>query len=238
MRRIDKKLNMMKANILAESRYLESKGLIKEEEYLKGTLHTLIGTEMRAEKLADNTGAKHHVAVYEEAAKATKEFLRQHPEMMDAAEEITNHFSKKLYGLDESDLSTYKGEMSKSGDYPFTRNVGDRQKADELERFNKENRKAFEEMFNKKYSNTIIKTSDGDYTFETLQFRNNHGNYNVVFKKPSNGGFMDSTLIISYDQNNGYYVSDKGYDVNGRKIEVNLDDESAKKVTEMLKYNK
>jgi hypothetical protein len=49
---------------------------------------------------------------------------------------------------------------------------------------------------------------------------------------------MDSTLIISYDQNNGYYVSDKGYDVNGRKIEVNLDDESAKKVTEMLKYNK
>jgi len=30
MRRIDKKLNMMKANVLAESRYLESKGLIKE----------------------------------------------------------------------------------------------------------------------------------------------------------------------------------------------------------------
>ena len=30
MRRIDKKLNMMKANLLAESRYLESKGLIKE----------------------------------------------------------------------------------------------------------------------------------------------------------------------------------------------------------------
>ena len=28
MRRIDKKLNMMKANLLAESRYLESKGFI------------------------------------------------------------------------------------------------------------------------------------------------------------------------------------------------------------------
>ena len=32
MRRIDKKLNMMKANLLAESRYLESKGLIKEDD--------------------------------------------------------------------------------------------------------------------------------------------------------------------------------------------------------------
>ena len=30
MRRIDKKLNMMKVNLLAESRYLESKGLVKE----------------------------------------------------------------------------------------------------------------------------------------------------------------------------------------------------------------
>ncbi len=33
MRRIDKKLNMMKANLLAESRYLESKGLIKESNF-------------------------------------------------------------------------------------------------------------------------------------------------------------------------------------------------------------
>jgi len=32
MRRIDKKLNMVKANLLNESRYLESKGLIKENE--------------------------------------------------------------------------------------------------------------------------------------------------------------------------------------------------------------
>lgn len=31
MRKIDKKLNIMKANLLAESRYLENKGLIKEE---------------------------------------------------------------------------------------------------------------------------------------------------------------------------------------------------------------
>ena len=30
MRRIDKKLNMMKANLLAESRYLETKGLVNE----------------------------------------------------------------------------------------------------------------------------------------------------------------------------------------------------------------
>ena len=30
MRRIDKKLNMIKANLLAESRYMESKGLLKE----------------------------------------------------------------------------------------------------------------------------------------------------------------------------------------------------------------
>lgn len=33
MRRVDKKLNMMKANILAESIYLESKGLIKEGNF-------------------------------------------------------------------------------------------------------------------------------------------------------------------------------------------------------------
>jgi hypothetical protein len=36
MRRIDKKINMVKANILAESRYMESKGLLKEDEYLGG----------------------------------------------------------------------------------------------------------------------------------------------------------------------------------------------------------
>jgi len=33
MRRYDKKLNMVKANLLAESRYLESKGLIKESNF-------------------------------------------------------------------------------------------------------------------------------------------------------------------------------------------------------------
>lgn len=32
MRRFDKRMNMMKANLLAEQRYLQSKGLIKEEE--------------------------------------------------------------------------------------------------------------------------------------------------------------------------------------------------------------
>jgi|LakMenEpi03Aug12_release.lakeMendotaPanAssembly.Ray.scaffolds.fasta_scaffold177775_2 hypothetical protein len=120
MRRIDKKLNMMKANLLAESRYLESKGLIKEEEYLRGDLHTLIGTEMRAEKIADNSnGAEHHVAAYEAAAKATKEFLRQHPEMRDAAEEIEAHFSKKLYGLDENRLSSLFGGFKKESVYPY-----------------------------------------------------------------------------------------------------------------------
>jgi len=38
MRRIDKKLNMMKVNLLAESRYFEYKGLIKEgdEEQISG----------------------------------------------------------------------------------------------------------------------------------------------------------------------------------------------------------
>jgi len=78
--------------------YMEGKQVIKEEEYLRSDLHTLIGTEMRAEKIADNSGgAEHHVAAYEEAAKATKEFLRQHPEMMSAAEEITDHFLQKLY---------------------------------------------------------------------------------------------------------------------------------------------
>ena len=34
MRRFDKKYNMQKANLLAEQRYLESKGLIKESEEL------------------------------------------------------------------------------------------------------------------------------------------------------------------------------------------------------------
>ena len=119
MRRIDKKLNMMKANILAESRYLESKGLIKEEEYLRGDLHTLIGNEMRAEKIADNSGgAKHHVEAYEAAAKATKDFLRQHPEMMDAAEEITDHFSKKLYREGINEILGFGG-FKKESVYPY-----------------------------------------------------------------------------------------------------------------------
>lgn len=231
MRRIDKKLNMMKANLLAESRYLESKGLIKEGNFSGPQKTDPDIDELAREiiKITKGDMTKENDAIVS-TANGDGDIQRR---LTSRVQQLKN--SEKI---DESDLSTYKGEMSKSGDYPFTRNVGDHQKADRLERLNKENRKAFEEMFNKEYSSTIIKTSDGDYTFESLQFRNNHGNYNVVFKKPSNGGFMNSTLIISYDQNNGYYVSDKGYDVNGRKIEVNLDDESAKKVTEMLKYNK
>jgi hypothetical protein len=38
MRRFDKRTNIIKANLLAEQRYLESKGLIKEEENTKSTI--------------------------------------------------------------------------------------------------------------------------------------------------------------------------------------------------------
>ena len=240
MRRIDKKLNMMKANLLAESRYLESKGLIKEEEYLRGDLHTLIGTEMRAEKIADNSGgAKHHVEAYEAAAKATKDFLRQHPEMMDAAEEITDHFSKKLYRegenrlFEEDDLSNYKDELSKTGDYPWVRNAGNNREADRQEAVNKNAKENFEKKINNTYMGQTIETTNGVYAFSNIKYTNNHGNYDLMFTKPKGeNDFMDKTLWITYDPTDGYYILYKQ-----GEIQLN-DDESKEKVTKMLSYNK
>ena len=90
--------------------YMEGKQVIKEEENVSSILHTLIGTEMSADKRANNSnGASHHVAAYEAAAKATRDFVEKHPEVMKVTfdykgdevesdfDRVTNHFLEKLY---------------------------------------------------------------------------------------------------------------------------------------------
>ena len=156
MRRIDKKLNIIKANILAESRYLEYKGLLKEDT-----------------------------------------------------------------------LADYKIVLQDTGDYPWTKNVGNKEKAAEEEKLNREAAKGFKDEFKKRFGNVSIETTNGIFNFYDIKYRNNHGLYDLIFSNPEN-----KLLFIQFDPRDGYYLNDS---VNQTEITSN---DSKSKVKEMLKYNK
>lgn len=107
MRRIDKKLNMMKVNLLAESRYLKSKGLLTE--VISGPQKTDLDIERLADDIVKRT--QHLIpdmnAVYDaqkelinDTAKGNKETRDR---LVDMVGVLTSRIKSRLIGLSEED---------------------------------------------------------------------------------------------------------------------------------------
>lgn len=68
-----------------------------EEESLRSQLHTLVGAEMKLEKIANMYGVGHHEKEHKKAKEKLENFLKQNPSMMDYVEEVEEHFLNQLY---------------------------------------------------------------------------------------------------------------------------------------------
>ena len=137
----------------------------------------------------------------------------------------------------EDNLGLYKAEMKKTGDYGWTYNNGQKERAADEEIRNKKAKEAFKHNFMQKYMEQTINTTDGVYTFDNIHYLSNYGDYLVIFTRPSNDNDNvirghEILLWLVYDVTNGYYVKDN-------KKDIKLTDEDSKnKVKEMLSYNK
>ena len=231
MRKIDKKLNLQKVNMLTEQRYLQSKGLLKDEvELQRGDEIVWIGPEEEITKgVLVKPGDKGEYIGRETSGEWVVEFG---PRRFHTSETTFEKVNKG--GLSENDLATYRSEMQRTGDYPWTRNAGNKEKADEYQTINAAAAENFKKDFKNKYNNQTIETSLGSFKLFDIKYRNNHGNYDLIFTKPkSENDFMDKTLWIAYDPTDGYYILDS----KSEGIEL-TDDESKRKVIEMLSHNK
>jgi hypothetical protein len=107
MRRIDKKLNMMKANLLAESRYLESKGLLTE--VISGPQKTDLDIKRLADDIVKRT--QHLIpdmnAVYDAQKELINDTAKENKETRDRLVDIvgvlTSTIKSRLIGLSEED---------------------------------------------------------------------------------------------------------------------------------------
>lgn len=117
MRRIDKKLNMMKANLLAESRYLESKELLTE--VISGPQKTDSDIEELADDIFKRT--QHLIpdmkAVYDaqkelinDTAKGNKETRDR---LYDVVGALTSRAMSKLRGLSEEEIGNESYDFEK-----------------------------------------------------------------------------------------------------------------------------
>ena len=295
MRKSDKKKNFLKVNLLAEQRYLQSKGLVTEsfheadgtpigvdekhmpiteygqskqfdlrDEQNMKSLVSMILSYLGKEKTNDASIANDNkVIVYTELLNRLmqmsppstlnngengNEIYTNNPEAMrDYLTKFNVGGNFRFIGSDGSelnegyvseaegtDLSNYKGELSKTGDYPWVRNAGNNREADRQEAVNKNAKENFEKNFNNTYMGQTIETTNGVYAFSNIKYTNNHGNYDLIFTKPKGeNDFMDKTLWIAYNPTDGYYMLDK----QGEGIQL-TDNESKQKVIKMLSYNK
>lgn len=69
----------------------------QQERSLRAQLHTFVGKEMRAEKLANMWDAPHHVEAHKKAKEELEQFLRENPSMEEHLEAVEEHFLKELY---------------------------------------------------------------------------------------------------------------------------------------------
>lgn len=241
MRRIDKKLNLQKVNMLTEQRYLQSKGLLKENGPtvdIDGVSDYFVNQiKLKGE---DYMGLKDEI---NKTARGDEETIRtiysaignklKGGEFGSIGKAYTSPMLGTQKDLHENDLATYRSEMQNTGDYPMKTFLGNKEKGDEEQTRNTAAATNFENEFKNKYNNQTINTTDGLYNFIKIKIYNNHGNYVLFFTKPK--GVTDSsdkTLWISYDQTNGYYI-----DNNNNNVKL-TDDESKRKVIEMLSHNK
>ena len=297
MRKSDKKKNFLKVNLLAEQRYLQSKGIVTESfheadgapigvdknhmpitEYgqskqfdlrdernmnaLVSTILSYLGKEKtndasiandnkvivytellnRLMQMSPPSSFNHGEngnEIYTNNPEAMKQFLAKFKvggdfKFIGSDGRIHNDTNEGWVNLGEDDLSNYRGEMLKTGDYPWSTFLGDKQKGEDEQIRNSEASKNFMQQFNRAYMGQTIETTNGLYTFTNIKYRNNHGNYDLIFTKPKGeNDWMDKTLWIAYDPTDGYYILDR----QGEGIQL-IDDESKQKVIEMLSYNK
>ena len=128
MRRIEKKLNMIKANLLAESRYLGTKGLLTED--ISGPQKTDSDIEELADDIFKRT--KHLIpdrnAVYDAQKKLINDTAKGNKETRDRlvymVSALTSRVMSKLKGLSEEEISNRvsrlkinEGEEVSSDDY-------------------------------------------------------------------------------------------------------------------------
>ena len=240
MRRFDKKKNIVKANLLTEQRYLKSKGILNEngpivdidgvsdyfvnqikikgEDYMglkDEIIKTAHGDEQTIRAIYSAIGEKLKGGEFDRVGQAyTSPMLGVHED------------------LGENGLTSNRGEMQKTGDYPWTTFLGNKEKGDDEQMRNSQASENFKNQFNKTYMGQTSETTNGLYTFLNIKYNNNHGNYDLIFSKPkSDEDWTDKTLWIYYDQTNGYYID------NNEGIEL-IDSDSKEKVIEMLSHNK
>jgi hypothetical protein len=257
MRKSDKKKNFLKVNLLAEQRYLQSKGVVSESFH--GVDGKPIGVNEKHMPIKENNemDLEANPALLNNIISQISDIVAPYIGINVADKAVANHnweailtafnqrFSRnskykdefgKEYSknLEEDDLSDYRGEMLKTGDYPWSTFLGDKGKGEDEQTRNSEASKNFMQQFNRAYMGQTIETTNGVYAFSNIKYRNNHGNYDLIFTKPKGeNDFMDKTLWIAYDPTDGYYMLDK----QGDGIQL-TDNESEQKVIEMLSYNK
>ena len=138
---------------------------------------------------------------------------------------------KEITLLKEGNLDAYSSSLKNTGDYPWAKFVGNKEKGESDEKQNTKDKEGFENEFKTSYDGQKIETTNGTYTFSNIKYNNNHSSYDLLFTKPKGENkYGDVSLWIVYDPTDGYYIDKyKG-------IEINV--ESQDKVKEMLSYNK
>jgi len=284
MRKRDKKQNIKKVNLLAEQRFLESKGLLSE------SFHTPVNEDPIGGGYLGDIG---HVDGKNELAMVKRQVEDLKPnytinfsalKVMGLDLEITYDLNSKLYkvrnnitgkfyvnnilytqcvdcefrtadevvkfirrkaeggdikfmpqqneGVEEGDLNTYRSNLQNTGNYPWTTYLGNKEKGESDEKQNIKDKEGFENEFKKSYAGQTIETTNGTYTFFDIKYKNNYGNYDLIFTKPKGeNDWSDTNLWITYDPTQGYYIDE----YKGIKL---TDADSEEKVIEMLSYNK
>jgi len=260
MRKIDKKNNFKKVNLLSEQRYLESKGLVKESFHnADGTpigvdsMHRPVSEEAPIDRMY---GSDEWVQAQQDAGKdisaikseyTSKLYAMEKPyysnnEVLDTIIKIYQSHIQQLgtmmgnngvdSELNEDGLSDYSTELNNTGDYPWIDFLGDKQKGGDYKNRNQQANEKFKIEFNNNYKGQSVETTNGRYFFETLKYTNNFGKYDLIFMRPkSEDEYNDKTLFIKYDPSNVYYIDSND------DIEL-MDKDSVDKVIDMLKYNK
>lgn len=235
MRKIDKKINLQKANLLAEQRYLESKGILNEsfEQLKRGDEIIWVGPPKQITRLEKiMPGLKGEYIGRETSGEEVVEFGTQRFYTSRGMFEKTNSITGYDSGLNEDGLSDYSKELNDTGDYPWTTFLGNKEKGDVDGVRNQQANEKFKVEFNNNYKRQSIETTNGRYFFETLKYTNNFGKYDLIFMKPkAENEYSDKTLWIKYDPSNGYYIDSND------DIEL-MDKDSVDKIIDMLKYNK
>lgn len=254
MRKIDKKNNFKKVNLLVEQRYLDSKGInesfnnpISEEapiDRMYGS-NEWVDAQQNAGKDIDSIKGEYTSQLYamekpyynnNEALQMIIGIYQSHIQQLSSMMRNNTDSFNPVAGddseLNEDGLGDYTSELRDTGGYPWSTFLGDKDKGSDEKFRNQQASGKFKDEFNNAFKGQSINTTNGRYFFDTLKFKNNFGSYDLIFTKPKGDTeFSDKMLWVKYDQSNGYYIDSND------DVEL-IDKGSVDKVIDMLQYNK